>query len=232
MDKRILIGLGSLVLCCGVSGVASADYVNMHLVEVAVDGGGFVPNTTTWRMYAEFDNANDQLNSVGGSPDSPGEILRSTSFYQNVFGGPFGFDINEALMVFFPSLNYDSWVTIGAHSATENDLLTSGFDTTEFEDGGNFYIPDGSWYIDQDDPNGFGVELVGMDNYHVLVGQFTIFGSGSETVPWGQLNLSGYNANGNAWSTLGATFGTPLPAPATIALLAFGCFVRRRRTAM
>ena len=71
-----------------------------------------------------------------------------------------------------------------------------------------------------------------MDNYHVLVGQFTIFGSGSETVPWGQLNLSGYNANGNAWSTLGATFGTPLPAPATIALLAFGCFVRRRRTAM
>jgi hypothetical protein len=95
--------------------------------------------------------------------------------------------------------------------------------------GNNFYIDDGSWSVEQNNPYAFGSVIDGMDNYHVLVGQLTTYGAGDVSVPWGQLNLSGLGDGGGEWSVLGATFGTPIPAPATLALLGLSCFVRRRR---
>ncbi|MDP6541988.1 MAG: hypothetical protein QF444_05025 [Phycisphaerales bacterium] len=219
MKHNLLLTIGGLVLS---SGIASGEYIDLHLVEVAVDGGGTVPGTTSWRLYAEFDNANDQLNSVGGSPSSQGVIASANGFYQNVMGGPFGFDINEALYSFFPSLEFDSWVTIGgiASNTTNNNV-----DTTFFETGGNFYINDGSWSLPQGNPYAFASTVGGMTNFNVLVGQLTTYGSGVESRPWGQLNLSGYDSLGNSWSI----DGTPIPAPSAIVLFGvFGTIARRR----
>ena len=223
MVCKTFVGLGGLFFACG---LASGEYVGLHLIETAVDGGGVIPGTTTWRLYAEFDNANDQLNTVGGSQANQGAIMSSGGFYQNVLGGAFGLDINPALFSAFPSLQFDSWVTIGdmASNTTNN-----GVDTTAFEMGNNFYIDDGSWSVEQNNPYAFGSVIDGMDNYHVLVGQLTTYGAGEVSVPWGQLNLSGFGDGGDEWSVLGATFGTPIPAPSAIVLFGvFGAIARRR----
>ncbi|MDG2291185.1 MAG: MYXO-CTERM domain-containing protein, partial [Phycisphaerales bacterium] len=67
------------------------------------------------------------------------------------------------------------------------------------------------------------------------VGQFTTWGYGSASAPWGQLNLSGYSTSfmpGGGlveWSADGVTFG--VPTPGALALLGLAGFVRRRRRA-
>jgi len=77
--KKLLVAGSALCLAA----FASADYVNLHLVEVSVDGNGLVPNTTTWQLFAEFDSVNDQLNMVGGSTAHQGEITSGGGFYQH-----------------------------------------------------------------------------------------------------------------------------------------------------
>lgn len=198
--------LSALVLT---NSIAHADFVGLHLIEQAIDGDGTVEGTTTWRLFAEFDNANDQLHSVGGSPTLPGAIYRSTSFYQNPFGGYSANHINAGFWTCptFPSSCYDSWITIGAIDSAGNQMTSVGLETDAFESGDSFIINNGSWSVSQDDWNAFGVELEGLNNFHVLVGQFTIYGYGAESKPWGQLNLSGVVNDGTVWVTNGATFG-------------------------
>jgi len=223
-------------ICMGTS-LADAGLIGLHLQQHAVDGNGpfgtVLPGTTTWRLYAEFDDPNDQLTASGGHPAAQASIMSSSGFYQNEFGGPFSSSINPAIYPPFPGLLYDSWITIGAEDLFDNNMYTSNLDTTTFEAGGNFHISNGSWGIPQNDPFAFGVTLPGMSNWHVLVGQFTTAGYGPSSAPWGKMNLSGYSeyfmpGEQVPWSVDGVTFG--IPAPGALALLGLaGIALRRRR---
>lgn len=233
MKTTACCAIGAIVLS---TSLADAALVGLHLRQHAVDGNGpygaVLPGTTTWRLYAEFDDPNDQLTASNGHPAAQASIMSSSGFYQTEFGGPTSLDINPALYPVLPSTLYDSWVTIGAEDFIDNNMFTTTLDTTTFEAGGNFHIPNGSWGIPQNDPFAFGVTLSGMSNWHVLVGQFTTYGYGPSSAPWGKMNLSGYSeyfmpGEQVPWSVEGVTFG--VPAPGALALLGLAGIAGRRR---
>jgi len=199
-----------------VQSTASAAFVELHLEQFAINGPSG-SGTTTWRLYAEFDDPNDQLTRVHG--DSPYFSLcyASGGFYQNAYGGPTSLYNNSAFWPMIPSLAYDSYVTIGGEDSFESQTLSStGIDFTMFESGGPLAFQNGEWTRPQNDPYAFGEVLPGMPNWQVLVGQFTTYGSGPSSAPYGVLNLDGYQDffgfNGVEtipWSAEAVPFGTP-----------------------
>jgi len=67
---------------------------------------------------------------------APGLYVFGDDFYQHFMGGPTSTSINPALIPLFPSLAYDSWVTIGREDMNANTLLDVGIDWSAFEAGG------------------------------------------------------------------------------------------------
>ena len=198
-----------------VQSAASAAFVNLHLEQVAIDPVG--PGTTTWRLYAEFDDPNDQLTRVHGDAPYFSLCYANGGFYQNVFAGPTSWHNNLNFWPMVPSMEYDSYVTIGGEHNNESQTLSStGINFTMFESGGPLIFQNGEWIRPLNDPYAFGEVLSGMPNWHVLVGQFTTYGSGPSSAPYGVLNLDGYqdffNFNGGEtipWSAVAVPFGTP-----------------------
>ncbi len=103
----------------------------------------------TYRVYANFTNPLDQVVTVYGQDVSPLSISSTGTIYQDANGGPTSSDINPAFFPGFPSLEYDSWVTIGTESAP-NGLSIVGVDFTDFEAGNALTINDpfgGGWFV-------------------------------------------------------------------------------------
>ncbi len=175
----------------------------------------------TVRLYANLD-AGSRIDAVfGNSVGALSISVNGGSFYQNALGGPTSQSINSAFFPLAPSLEWDSYVTIGALYANgdpfgNNALLDIGIDWTSFEGGGELATDNGSWFVTPVDDQGG--ELGGM----VLIGQFTL--TGGELV--GQVSLQGKDADGNTWQELGVTW---VPAPGAMALLGLAGLVGRRR---
>ncbi|HIB01893.1 MAG TPA: hypothetical protein EYO31_08550, partial [Phycisphaerales bacterium] len=125
---------------------AMSDYVGLSLDFQQVD-----ENLFTMRVYADFTASTDQLNAVFGDSLSSLYIRSTNGFYQNPFGGPTSADINPALFPVFPSLAYDSWVTIGSEDQISNAMLDIGIDWTGFESGGDIETDNGTWFATPDD---------------------------------------------------------------------------------
>ena len=68
---------------------------------------------TAYRMYVNTPTSNDILGAILGDDERPLIVSTTTSFYQDPAGGVLGSDVQPALFEFFPSLEFDSWVTIG-----------------------------------------------------------------------------------------------------------------------
>jgi hypothetical protein len=192
-------------------GSASAEF---HGISVdAIDSGMGIG--TTYRIYADVD-AGDQVDAVYGDADNILNIESTTGFYQNPFGG-YGTP-SAALFAFFPSLEYDSFVTIGLLDDAGDAMMDIGIDWSGFESGGAINTDNGTWFATPDDAQVY--EVGGR----VLIGQFTTDGNVS-----GVLNLQGKNADLTNWNAIGVQFDTA-PAPGTLALLGLaGIFARRRR---
>ncbi|MEE8128867.1 MAG: hypothetical protein V3T48_01155, partial [Vicinamibacterales bacterium] len=63
-------------------------------------------------LYANFDQAGDQLTSISGTPLSPLSIsVIGGTFYQHLFGSDRA--PHDALVLDNPSLAYDTFVTVG-----------------------------------------------------------------------------------------------------------------------
>jgi len=199
-----------------VQSAASAAFVGLHLEQVA---SNWPPGatTTTWRLYAEFDDPNDQLTRVHGDAPNFSLCYANGGFYQNAYSGPTSSDNNSAFWAFFPSMEFDSYITIGGEDNYESQTLSStGINFTMFEGGGPLIFQNGEWTRPLNDPYAFGEVLSGMPNWHVLVGQFTTYGSGPTSAPYGVLNLDGYQdffgfngAETIPWSAEAVPFGTP-----------------------
>ena len=206
---------------------ASAALVGLHVEQHLVDVYGTGIPSTTWRLYAEFDNPTDQLTGVGGHilQGGIGFVAANGGFYQCIFGGPMSSDINPGFIPPFPSMAADSWVTIGAEDLWESQTLTTygGVAWNLFENGNvNVWSNPliafwGKWVRPVNDSHAFGQVLPGYSNYHVLVGQFTTHGHGPSWEPWGRLSLNGQMEqilfNGGVelvpWEAHGVEFGTP-----------------------
>jgi len=198
--------IGALLL----SRIASAD---LQCVSVDSSDSGFGIGLTH-RVYVDVD-AGDQVNAIFGASDFALDIHPETgSFYQNMFGsyGP----PNEALFDFFPSVAYDSFVTIGRLTDTDNAMLDIGIDWTDFEtNGGAIWTDNGTWFATPDD-----AQVYEQDG-RVLIGQFT------GAMPEGHINILGKNADLSSWEYSHIA----IPAPGAIAVLGLAGLlcVRRRK---
>ena len=194
-------------------GTASADFIGMSYVSVENGMAGL----TTWRIYANIDDG--ELDAVYGDTANALEVNSDSGFYQNPFGG-YGTP-NAALFVAFPSLEFDSFVTIGLLNDTGDAMMDIGIDWNDFEDnGGNIWTDNGTWFATPDQPQVLDV------NGQVLIGQFTV--ADSDHV-FGTLNFQGKEADASTnWNALGVDFDT-IPAPGALALLGLAGLAARRR---
>ena len=200
-------GVGTLFVAAS----AQAGYTGMHAES---DGGNAYG--TTWRIYADMD-AGSRLDAVYGN--STHVLSIDGSFYQNSYGGNTQASINPAFVAVFPSLAFDSWVTVGDVYWTDNAVATIGIDFTGFAAGGGITTSNGAWYVTPDDSQGD--EAGGS----VLIGQFTTLDG---SMPTGQVSLQGSSADGSTW----VAEGVWVPAPGALALLGLAGLAgtRRRRT--
>ena len=174
----------------------------------------------TYQIFVDLD-AGDQLNAVYGDSANALSISTDGIFYQNPYGQATVAGMNPAFFPIFPSLIYDSFVTIGLETNVGNAMLDIGIDFTTFEAGGAIWTDNGSWFATPDDAQ------VNEVNGQVLIGQFTV-GVG-DTVS-GIVNLQGKNADGSNWTAIGAEFSAPvIPAPGVLALLGLAGVVTSRR---
>jgi hypothetical protein len=135
---------------------------------------------TTYRLYVQLTNASDFCSSVYGDVEFPLRIESSTGFWNSPFGGLTASDINPALIPFFPSLEYDSFVTIGKTNSGEPGGIVNSIEsecdpwTASFNAGGPIEMDclfGGAWFALNGDVNG----QAGQD-LRVLIGQFTTNG--------------------------------------------------------
>ncbi|MDE0979193.1 MAG: hypothetical protein OSA78_04300, partial [Flavobacteriales bacterium] len=137
---------------------------------------------TTYRIYALCENVDDFVSSVTGDTAFPTVIESDGDVFQSPFGGALGSDITSSLFGFFPSLQFDSFVTIGlTESATGEEGYINTISSAanpwplNFENTGALSIEDeigGGWFIFNGQTNG-----IAGDDARVLLGQITTTGS-------------------------------------------------------
>jgi hypothetical protein len=134
----------------------------------------------TYRLYANFTADASEVTAVYGTELTPWEMIAThpDGFYNDAVGSDFGGGVNPLFFGAFPSLEYDSWFTIGSQPG-DDDGLNSAFDAalTSFDDfnsgddfvvntfiGGSIFVVPGA--------NSQGIPVAGS----VLLGQFTTSG--------------------------------------------------------
>ena len=215
IEKTMKLLIQNLIIA-SLSTSAMSDYVGLSF-EYEEAGN----DLWTMRLYADFTESTDQLTGVFADSQSSLYIRSENGFYQNPFGGPTSLNINPALFDVFPSLEYDSWVTIGSEDQIDNAMLVAGIDWSEFENGGDIEIDNGAWFATTDD-----IQTVAGNDLRVLIGQFTTYGWDSQI--YGSINLVGQYGDLEPFAARDQYFGW-VPAPATIVLFVLACFKQRRR---
>ena len=184
--------LSSIVMLFATS-LAFANLVGMEYETVAETAQG-----TTYRVYASFDNPTDELVAVYALETAPMVVGVSTSFYQDEVGANFAQTINPAFFTAFPTLQYDSWFTIGSEDSNgTSDVQQVGMDAyfSSFAAGDGFVVDTfvgGSWFL----LPGQSADAVAGNDLRVLVGQFTTDGVVNLTMnfQWDNANADTFNA--------------------------------------
>ncbi|MDA1336238.1 MAG: hypothetical protein O2818_05050 [Bacteroidetes bacterium] len=103
--------------------------------EVYAEDG--IAGTTTYRLYANFASDNIEVTALYGTESAPWELSPTTNFYQDPMGTPLASGINPAFFAVVPTLEFDSWIAIGAAPGENDQSNTVGMDAffPDFEDG-------------------------------------------------------------------------------------------------
>ena len=212
--KKTTVFAGSVGMLALAAAASASPYLG--IVSEYVDNGGNIAGDT-YRLYVEVE-AGARIDAVFGNAANELNIdVEGGSFVQSAYGGPTSMDINEAFFPFFPSLEWDSFVTIGRLSNTDNALNNIGIDWTSFESGGALVTDNGSWFVTPNDAQG------GEVGGRVLIGQFTVT-SGAALI--GHVSLQGKDADGATWQATNVSW---VPAPGALALLGVAGLAGRRR---
>jgi uncharacterized protein (TIGR03382 family) len=216
MNNLKLLGLSAGVGSLVIAGSASAAFLDIDFD--TIDSGYGIG--TTYQIYAVVDGG--EVDAVYGDDVNALSIEATTSFYQHAFGShkpP-----AQALIDAFGSLAFDSFVSIGRLTATDDNMLDIGIDWTSFNAGGSIFTDNGTWFATPADAQ---VQAVGG---RVLIAQFTVAddADGNAGHVSGSINLQGKDADLTNWNADGVEFNT-LPAPGALALLGLAGLVSRRR---
>ena len=201
-----------------------------------VIGENLVDGTYTVRLYAEVD-AGNRLDAVYGNSDNGFMITmhNGASTYQNAtYGGPTSKSINSAFFAIVPSLEWDSYVTIGCLYSDgtpfgNNALQDIGIDWTGFETGGDVTSDNGTWFVTPADEQGE------EQNGRVLIAQFSIYSGWDDLDMIFSAGFQGKDADNVTWNASGSVLICEdgcLPAPGALALLCVAGLgsTRRRRS--
>ena len=163
------------------SSASNADFRGVSL-EILDSGLGI---GTTFRFYVNVDPG-DQVLGVFGDSSFPA-LFAVSDCYQHFVGyyGP----PNEVLFEFFPSLEFDSFVSIGLLTDTDDAMLSLGIDWSYFESDGNIYANNGGWFTTQGSLQSYEVDG------RVLIAQFT----GGLYWDFPTFTIQGRNADSTSW---------------------------------
>ena len=197
---------------------AMADYMGLSCdVSFNIDG------TWTSRIYANFTAETDELDAVYGDSSHELTVTSTAGFFNATGTGATAMDNNNAFWSIFPSMEWDSMVSIGmTHSASGGTMSNIGIDFSDFNAGGDIVTNNGSWYSTPDQPN----VLAGAD-LRVLLGQFTMYSLDSQLN--GVVNLQGKVGDFETFVAEDVFFYYEAPAPGAIALLGLAGLASRRR---
>lgn len=170
---------------------------NAQIIVEKVDNGDAVPGNT-YKIYVELLDASHSLHAVFGDTQSSMGIQCDAPFYQNPYGGQTSLDVNAQMSSLAPEVAFDSWVTIGAENAENNNLWDVGIDFDSFNDGGSLMIEDGAWFLVPTD-----AYCLPTTSNLILIAQLTTEGTATGTV-----NVQGWTADKQAWQERGMTFTT------------------------
>ena len=126
-------------------------------VETVVVHDGSIPELaghTTYRVYADVTSSTDFISAVYGNQDTPLMLGTDGTFFQDAIAGNFAQNVVPSLFSFFPTLEYDSWLTIGVSNSDEGSSVQNTPSTlvdafAAFNAGDGFVVNDpigGSWF--------------------------------------------------------------------------------------
>jgi hypothetical protein len=224
--KRLLL---LLTLSLAIGGI-QAQVTGVELEELIVHpsteylDGVNLDGYTTYRLYVTLASPGDFLSAVFGVQDQLTHIWADDGIWQSDFGSHSVNGCNPAFFEFSPTLEYDSFVTIGREVSTDPGTTDAIQDASNlwidaFEAGIDIEmsgIVGGSWFTlnqgMENSPNGFA-----GDDLRVMIGQFT-----TNSCLNGYVSVEAFVlANGNdpsqgfyTFSSCGATFGCTDPTAA------------------
>ena len=200
MGCRLVRFVLSLVIVIGVLSQANGQITGYEVEVVAVHTGDYgdgidLNGYVTYDVYVTMQNEDDVLSSIYavdmGTPDVADDQDIFFDFECNVFQNEFaGFSVNNNACAFwpiFPSMEYDSFISINKCSSCDpGDVFeaytipTAGDINLAFEgdvdgdyfDGGSFWIDDGAWFTVNNGFNG----VAGTD-LRVKIARFTTCGT-------------------------------------------------------
>ena len=193
---------------------ASADFTGIQYETVENGIAGY----TTHRIYA---GVSGEVDAVFGDSETTLSVSSGAGFWNGPGTGASAMDNPQAFWSLFPSMEFDSQVTLGmAHNADAGTMYNIGIDFGAFNTGGNFSTNNGSWYSTPDQPN-----VLAVDG-RVLIMQLTV---ADDDHAYGIISMQGKDEGGvGNWTARGVGFDT-LPAPGAIALLGLAGIAARRR---
>jgi len=213
-----LVGSVGILVVAGAASTMACASPYLGIVAELTDNGGAIAGDT-YRLYAELE-VGARVDAVYGNSSNQLLIdVEGGSFVQSSYGGNTSQDINPAFFGVFPSIEFESFVTIGLlDNSGGNALNNVGIDWVSFEAGGALTTDNGTWFITPSDSQG--QEMSGR----VLLGQFTVT-AGASLV--GQVSMQGKDADGATWQANSVSW---VPAPGALALFALvGLAGTRRR---
>ena len=155
----------------------------LWLDAVVTHAVGPLAGMTTYRLFVTTPHEDDVVVEMFGEDELPWTIQSSTSVHQEVLGVALGAGVNPLLFEAFPTLQFDSWLTIGLVGQPqegEEAPLAVGDDTngwlSNFETNGILQVdqtPGGSLFLPNPTEASNGLSGEGMS---VLLGQFTTDG--------------------------------------------------------
>jgi MYXO-CTERM domain-containing protein len=223
--KRTSIFAGAI----GGFAIVGSAVAGMNGISYDLHGEDLIAGTYTVRVYAELD-AGNRLDAVYGNQEfnMTLDYLDGASAYQNGYGGPTSQAINSGFFGMAPSLEWDSYVTIGALYSDgtpfgNNALQDIGIDWATWDPGpGDLFCDNGTFFVTPVDPQG--EEQGGR----VLIAQFTTFsGSGAYDINFSS-GFQGKDDAGVTWQS-GHSVMIAVPAPGAVALLGLAGLAGRRR---
>ena len=146
-----LLFVAGLICSLGVQAQLTGISVETYMVHDGVDNPA-LQGYTTYHIYANTTNSEDFVSAVFGDSETPIAFSAAGTIFQSAPSFNYGSEPNPALFPPIPTLEYDSWMTIGMMSSADDGAVSNigmADAMADFASTGSFYIDDpigGSWF--------------------------------------------------------------------------------------